>query len=136
MSLEQTESLPPSQTEKSTQQRNMLILAADILLLFLLHSFLPFEPGVNTGLSILVFAAVLWLTEAIHLSITAILIPVLAVFFGVFETKAAMSNFANPIIYLFFGGFVLAAALHHQKSIPLSPKRCCWLPKVNSASPV
>ncbi len=115
MSLEQTESLPPSQTEKSTQQRNMLILAADILLLFLLHSFLPFEPGVNTGLSILVFAAVLWLTEAIHLSITAILIPVLAVFFGVFETKAAMSNFANPIIYLFFGGFVLAAALHHQK---------------------
>lgn len=115
MSLEQTESLPPSQTEKSVQQRNMLILAADILLLFLLHSFLPFEPGVNTGLSILVFAAVLWLTEAIHLSITAILIPVLAVFFGVFETKAAMSNFANPIIYLFFGGFVLAAALHHQK---------------------
>ncbi|MCE9788751.1 DASS family sodium-coupled anion symporter [Shewanella chilikensis] len=115
MSLEQTESLPPSQTEKSSQQRNMLILAADILLLFLLHSFLPFEPGVNTGLSILVFAAVLWLTEAIHLSITAILIPVLAVFFGVFETKAAMSNFANPIIYLFFGGFVLAAALHHQK---------------------
>lgn len=137
MSLEQTESLPPSQTEKSTQQRNMLILAADILLLFLLHSFLPFEPGVNTGLSILVFAAVLWLTEAIHLSITAILIPVLAVFFGVFETKAAMSNFANPIIYLFFWWLCIGCCpAPSKKSIPLSPKRCCWLPKVNSASPV
>jgi len=42
------------------------------------------------------------------------MIPILAVLLGVFETKVAMSNFANPIIYLFFGGFVLAAALNHQ----------------------
>ena len=117
MSDNQTAEAIPSANTKATglSRRNLMILAADIVLLFLLHSYLPFESGVNTGLAILVFAAILWLTEAIHLSITAILIPILAVVFGVFETKAAMSNFANPIIYLFFGGFVLAAALHHQK---------------------
>ncbi|WP_374758441.1 DASS family sodium-coupled anion symporter [Shewanella sp. MBTL60-007] len=98
----------------SKQQKNLVILAADILLLFLMYNFLPFEEGVNTGLAMLVFAAILWLTEAIHISVTAILIPILAVLFGVFETQTAMSNFANPIIYLFFGGFVLAAALNHQ----------------------
>ncbi|WP_371411773.1 SLC13 family permease [Shewanella halifaxensis] len=98
----------------SKQQKNLIILAADILLLFLMYNFLPFEQGVNTGLAMLVFAAILWLTEAIHISITAILVPILAVLFGVFETQSAMSHFANPIIYLFFGGFVLAAALNHQ----------------------
>ncbi|MGL4515439.1 MAG: DASS family sodium-coupled anion symporter [Shewanella sp.] len=106
---------PPPAVEVGSHKRNMLILFGDILLLLALYYGLPFEPGVNTGLAILVFAAVLWLTEAIHISITAILVPILAVGFGVFETKEAMSNFANPIIYLFFGGFVLAAALHHQK---------------------
>ncbi|CAM3901056.1 SLC13 family permease [Shewanella aquimarina] len=113
MSLDTTQealAAPP----KSAPQTNLPILFGDILLFVLLYNFLPFEPGVNTGIAILVFAAVLWLTEAIHISVTAILIPIMGVLLGVFETKAAMSNFANPIIYLFFGGFVLAAALSHQ----------------------
>nr|WP_227006750.1 DASS family sodium-coupled anion symporter [Shewanella donghaensis] len=100
-------------TEK-TNKRHFSILIGNIVLFALLYNFLPFEQGINTGLSILVFAAILWLTEAIHISVTAILIPILAVFFGVFDTATAMGNFANPIIYLFFGGFVLAAALNHQ----------------------
>lgn len=114
MSLDSTEA--PNQISNSitAQQKKLIILAADIVLLFLMYNFLPFEQGVNTGLALLTFAAILWLTEAIHISITAIMIPILAVLFGVFETQAAMSHFANPIIYLFFGGFVLAAALNHQ----------------------
>ncbi len=68
----------------------------------------------TTGLSLLVFIAVLWLTEAIHVSMTAILVPIMAVALGVFETPTALSNFANPIIFLFLGGFALAAALQAQ----------------------
>ncbi|MCZ4339591.1 SLC13 family permease [Shewanella colwelliana] len=113
MTLENTSAMPVSETNASTQNK-LLILFANIGLFFLLYNFLPFESGVNTGLSILIFAAILWLTEAIHISVTAILIPIMGVLLGVFETKTAMSNFANPIIYLFFGGFVLAAALNHQ----------------------
>nr|WP_108947045.1 DASS family sodium-coupled anion symporter [Shewanella halifaxensis] len=114
MSFESTKIPDSTDSKMSKQQKNLIILAADILLLFLMYNFLPFEQGVNTGLAMLVFAAILWLTEAIHISITAILVPILAVLFGVFETQSAMSHFANPIIYLFFGGFVLAAALNHQ----------------------
>ncbi|MEI6860526.1 MAG: DASS family sodium-coupled anion symporter [Shewanella sp.] len=95
-------------------QRKLIILFADVVLFILMYHFLPFEDNVNTGLSILVFVAILWLTEAVHITITAIMIPIIGVVLGVFETKEAMSNFANPIIYLFFGGFVLAAALNHQ----------------------
>lgn len=113
MSHETTQAQPLI-PEKPTQYKKMLILFADICLFILMYQFLPFEQSINIGLAILVFAAILWLTEAIHISVTAIIIPILGVVFGVFETKTAMSNFANPIIYLFFGGFVLAAALNHQ----------------------
>ncbi|MDW2149925.1 DASS family sodium-coupled anion symporter, partial [Vibrio sp. 378] len=87
----------------------------NILLFIILFNTLPFEPQVVTGISILVFVAILWLTEAIHVSITALLIPMLAVFLGVFNTQTALNNFSNSIIFLFLGGFALAAALHKQK---------------------
>lgn len=95
--------------------RNSIILLADIALFTLLLNTLPFEKEVVVGLSILTFVAVLWLTEALHVSITAILVPILAVGFDIFPTPAALSNFANPIIFLFLGGFALAAALHKQE---------------------
>ncbi|MDO6619476.1 MULTISPECIES: DASS family sodium-coupled anion symporter [unclassified Shewanella] len=108
------ENCPTKSTTTKNNKTDFIILFGNIALFALLYHLLPFEQGVNTGLSLLIFAAILWLTEAIHISITAILIPILAVFLGVFDTSTAMSNFANPIIFLFFGGFVLAAALNHQ----------------------
>ena len=90
-------------------RRKRMILAADVLLLVALLNLLPFEPKVVTGLSLLIFIAVLWLTEAIHVSITALLVPVLAVLLDVFPTGKALSSFADPIIFLFLGGFALAS---------------------------
>ncbi|MEJ2766042.1 DASS family sodium-coupled anion symporter [Photobacterium sp. MCCC 1A19761] len=95
--------------------RNSIILLADIALFTFLMNILPYEKDVVIGLSILAFVAVLWLTEAVHVSITAILVPLLAIGFGIFKTPQALSNFANPIIFLFLGGFALAAAMHKQE---------------------
>ncbi|MGF1758690.1 DASS family sodium-coupled anion symporter [Photobacterium sagamiensis] len=95
--------------------RNSMIFLADIMLFAILLNTLPFDKNVVVGLSILAFVAVLWLTEAVHVSITAIIVPLLAVGFGIFQTPQALSNFANPIIFLFLGGFALAAALHKQE---------------------
>ena len=58
--------------------------------------------------------AVLWLTEALHVTVTAFLVPVLAVALGLMPVAAAVANFAHPIIFLFLGGFALAGALHAQ----------------------
>lgn len=91
------------------------ILIANIALFAALLNFLPFERNIVTGLSLLIFIAILWLTEAIHISITALLVPILAVAFGVFDTKPALSHFANPVIFLFLGGFALASALNRQE---------------------
>ncbi|MEO0453067.1 MAG: DASS family sodium-coupled anion symporter [Verrucomicrobiota bacterium] len=66
---------------------------------------------IRTGLAILVLAAILWFTEAIPLSVTALLVPLLASLTGVMDVKSSFSAFAHPLIFLLFGGFALAAAL-------------------------
>ncbi|MEM6290481.1 MAG: DASS family sodium-coupled anion symporter [Myxococcota bacterium] len=53
----------------------------------------------------------LWVTEAIPLPAAALLGPALAAVFGVASPKAALAAFADPLIFLFMGGFMLAAAL-------------------------
>ncbi|WNJ98033.1 DASS family sodium-coupled anion symporter [Vibrio ruber] len=104
----------PSNTREWFFNRNSIIIFVDILLFLLLYFYLPFQPDVVLGISLLSFIAVLWLTEALHVTVTAILVPVISVLFGVFDTTTALSYFSNPIIYLFLGGFALAAAMHQQ----------------------
>ena len=54
---------------------------------------------------------VLWLTEALPLAVTALLGPSLAVMVGVAPVREALAPFADPIIFLFIGGFILAQAM-------------------------
>ncbi|MFQ1047231.1 DASS family sodium-coupled anion symporter [Avibacterium paragallinarum] len=97
-----------------TSHRNGIILIADVILFFLLLNFLPFDAKANKGLAMLTFIAVLWLTEALHVTITALLVPLLAIALDLVSTKQALVAFADPNIFLFFGGFALATALHQQ----------------------
>lgn len=103
--------------ERSTfsRHKNGLIFLADIVLFFLLLKYLPFAPKENAGLALLAFIAVLWLSEALHVTITALLVPLLAIALNLVTTKQALVAFADPTIFLFFGGFALATALHMQK---------------------
>lgn len=69
------------------------------------------DQKLNNALAILLVSASLWISEAIPLSMTALLIPVMAILLKIATPAAAFGEFANPIIYLFMGGFVLAGAL-------------------------
>lgn len=93
----------------------LLIVGVASIAFVLCILFLPFDDRVNKGLAILVFAATLWLTEALDVTITAILIPILAALTGLMSTKNALIGFADANIFLFFGGFALAAAMHYQQ---------------------
>ena len=63
------------------------------------------------GLWVFVTVAALWVTQALHVTATALLVPVLAVLAGVMPLREALTSFAHPVIFLFLGGFALAAAL-------------------------
>jgi sodium-dependent dicarboxylate transporter 2/3/5 len=68
--------------------------------------------------------AVLWITESIPIPVTALLPLILFPALGLSDVKDAAAPYANPIIYLFLGGFVIALAmqrwgLHRRVAIAL-----------------
>ena len=48
---------------KKVNTRNNLIFIADVVLFFILLNTLPFTPEANKSLALLVFIAILWLTD-------------------------------------------------------------------------
>ncbi len=95
--------------------RGYMILALDFLLFLALIKLLPFTPTENRGLALLIFIGILWLTEAFNITVTSLMVPILAIGLNVLPTKAAFAPFSEPIIFMFFGGFVLAAVMNIQK---------------------
>ena len=70
------------------------------------------SPAGRYALATMVFAGVFWLTEALPLPVTALCVPLLLTALGVFPTVGgAVAGFADPVIFLLFAGFTLAAAL-------------------------
>ncbi|MDP2093870.1 MAG: DASS family sodium-coupled anion symporter [Hydrogenophaga sp.] len=70
--------------------------------------------ALRAGLTLFTLIGALWMTQALHLSVTALLVPLLAVAAGLMGMREALASFAHPIIFLFLGGFALAAALQRQ----------------------
>ena len=54
---------------------------------------------------------VLWVTEAVPLAIAAVIGPTLCVILGVAGAKDVFRGFADPVIFLFLGSFLLAEAM-------------------------
>ena len=78
------------------------------------HAVAPPPDALRAGLALFALIGSLWMTQALHLSATALLVPLLAVLAGLLTVPAALASFAHPVIFLFLGGFALAAALQHQ----------------------
>ena len=71
-----------------------------------------------------IWMGIWWLTEAVPIAATALLPLVLLPLLGVANINTTAAPYANPVIFLFFGGFVLAAAfersgLHRRLALSL-----------------
>ncbi len=62
-------------------------------------------------LAIMTMIAVWWITEPIPIPVTSLLGPTLCVVLGVAPVAETFDAFANPMIFLFLGGFLLAKAM-------------------------
>lgn len=72
---------------------------------------LPLEGGAHRLAAVMALVVVYWVTEALPLPVTALLGPALAVLLGVAPARRALEPFADPVIFLFLGSFLLAEAL-------------------------
>lgn len=68
-------------------------------------------PEAHKLLSIMTLVCLWWITEPIPIPVTSLVGPTLCVMFGVVKMKDAFAAFANPMIFLFMGGFIIAKAM-------------------------
>lgn len=124
--LEQLDEDRPAGIEPGRTRRGLIVFIAALVLSWLAYQWMPFEPAPRKGLALLLFIAIMWLTEAVHTTLTALMVPVGGLLLGFpgFDTAKAFASFADPVIFLFFGGFALATALHVQR---LDRKIAFWL---------
>lgn len=86
-------------------------------IIFLILYFLPLPsltPQAHKLLAIVALTITCWVTECIPLSVAALLGPTLAIIFGVDEAKVVYAPFADPIIILLLGSFIIAKAMSVQ----------------------
>ncbi|MEC8554923.1 MAG: SLC13 family permease, partial [Planctomycetota bacterium] len=70
-----------------------------------------FSWGGRATLAIMVWMGVWWLTEAIEISATALLPLVVFPLLGVADIKTAAQGYAHYLIFLYFGGFIIALSM-------------------------
>lgn len=56
---------------KKSQARRWILICLAAIVSLLLYKFLPYDVNANKGLALLVFMALLWLTEALPITISA-----------------------------------------------------------------
>lgn len=83
---------------------------------FLTILFSPLEfpelgPEAKTFLAIFIWVAIQWLITSVPMFMTGLMGVALASLMGVSSATEALAPFANPIIFLFLGGFLLARAM-------------------------
>ena len=106
-----TETYSPAEELFNRRRRTVGLFGAPVVLLFLLFFPMPLPAPAHRLAAILAMMVVLWVTEALPLAVTALMGPVLAIILGVVPARAAFAPFADPIIFLFIGSFMLAEAM-------------------------
>lgn len=105
------------------------VLAAGMLLV-------PAPSGLSSegwsAASIGVLMATWWMTEALPLAATALLPLVLLPPLGVAGFEVAAKSYANPLIFLFLGGFMLAKAMERWR---LHVRMALWVTRLSGDHP-
>lgn len=78
---------------------------------FLLFAPLGLDPQIQKTLAVLALCAVWWGTEAISIYATSLVPAVLLPLLGILPLGDALAQYANRLIFLFLGGFIIARAM-------------------------
>jgi len=111
--VEAVEAYSPAEQQFNQRRKTIGLFVAPLL--FLLVLALPIAsltPQAHRLAAILVLVVALWVSEALPLAVSALLGPLLAIVLRVAPAPKALSSFADPIIFLFIGSFIIAEAMY------------------------
>lgn len=100
---------------KHFSQIKKIIFAVVIGMSIYLLGSLFFNMQQSILIGLIAFLVILWTNEDLHLGIVSLMPIILFPAFGILTTKATTVNYANPIIYLFYGGFLLSIAVEKSR---------------------
>ena len=83
-------------------------------ILCLLLLFWPVEilsPIAQKVIAVAAWMVTWWITEAVSISVTALIPLMLFPILGITDIKTVAASYGHPIVFLFFGGFIMALAL-------------------------
>jgi sodium-dependent dicarboxylate transporter 2/3/5 len=105
------ETYSPAEEAFNRKRRTWGLFLGPLVFVLMWLAPLPVPVPAHRMAAILSLVVVLWITEALPMAITAVLGPVLAVVCQVAPARGALAPFADPIIFLFIGSFILAEAM-------------------------
>lgn len=104
--------------ERIFQSTKITGLLLGPVLFLLIHIFVPetfISPIAYKVLAVAAWVITWWVTDAVPFSVTALLPLILFPALGVMSAGKAAAPYANPIIFLFMGGFFIAIALEKHR---------------------
>ncbi|HVF82261.1 MAG TPA: DASS family sodium-coupled anion symporter [Flavisolibacter sp.] len=101
-----------------SKQLQALICAVIAIAFFLINPF-GVKPEAAKVIALAMLMITLWVTEALPMPVTALLPLIFFPLLGVSSMDNTVASYANPVIYLFLGGFLIALAIEkcnlHQR---------------------
>lgn len=103
----------PAEHEFNRRRRTVGLVLGPIVFFALLLLPVSLPAAAHHLSAVMGLMLVFWVTEAVPVAVTALLGPSLAVFLRVGPAREVFAPFADPIIFLFIGSFILAEAMRH-----------------------
>jgi sodium-dependent dicarboxylate transporter 2/3/5 len=104
-------------TKVSRQQLKLISLLAGVTVALLLYFLNPFAVNENAD-KVLAIAGLMitwWVTEALPMPVVALLPLILFPLLHIAKLEDTAAPYANPVIFLFLGGFMLGLAIEKWK---------------------
>ena len=106
------ETYSPSEERFNRRRRTAGLLLAPVVLVAVLLAPTPgLSPQAHRLAAVMLTVILLWVSEALPMAVTAMLGPILAIVLQVAPARSALAPFADPIIFLFIGSFMIAEAM-------------------------
>lgn len=93
------------------ERRNVGLVLVPTLFLVTWFAPLALEPRAQRLAAVFVAVLVAWISEVVPIYVTALCIGPAMVLVGVTDAKTAFAPYADPLIFLFIGGFFIARAM-------------------------
>ena len=102
---------PMEEKFESLRNRIGLFLGPIVFVIFYFLPYTSISYQAHTLSAILLWVIIWWITEPIPIPATSLLGAILCVVFNVADVKKIFAPFADPIVFLFLGSFIIAASM-------------------------